>query len=410
MKIGVALQSAIEALISNPLRSFLTMLGIMIGVASVMAMMAISEGAAKQVDEQIASLGASNLTLFPGASRRGPRSGGASSDQPFTDADVEQIRQEPFVTAVAARNSGSVTVISGQDNWSTSLYGTNTDYFITQSLSAAEGRFFDDREVSSGAAVAIIGKTVADNLFEGTNPVGQTIRANNVPLEIIGVLESRGASAGPGGDRDDVLIVPINTARNRITGGNPTVAKYVTGMEVGIADGYDMTRAQEQLEERLREIRRIPPGGTDDFRVFNIADFIRARSSTQATFGVLLAFTAAVSLIVGGVGVMNIMLVSVTERTREIGLRMAVGARGIDILGQFLAEALALCLLGGLIGSALGVGAANLAAKLGEFPVEISPRIAIIAIGASALIGLFFGFFPARQAARLNPIEALRHE
>ena len=410
MKIGVALQSAIEALISNPLRSFLTMLGIMIGVASVMAMMAISEGAAKQVDEQIASLGASNLTLFPGASRRGPRSGGASSDQPFTDADVEQIRQEPFVTAVAARNSGSVTVISGQDNWSTSLYGTNTDYFITQSLSAAEGRFFDDREVSSGAAVAIIGKTVADSLFEGTNPVGQTIRANNVPLEIIGVLESRGASAGPGGDRDDVIIVPINTARNRITGGNPTVAKYVTGMEVGIADGYDMTMAQEQLETRLREIRRIPPGGTDDFRVFNIADFIRARSSTQATFGVLLAFTAAVSLIVGGVGVMNIMLVSVTERTREIGLRMAVGARGTDILGQFLAEALALCLLGGVIGSALGVGAANLAAKLGEFPVEISPRIAIIAIGASALIGLFFGFFPARQAAQLNPIEALRHE
>ena len=410
MKIRVALQSAIEALISNPLRSFLTMLGIMIGVASVMAMMAISEGAAKQVDEQIASLGASNLTIFPGASRRGPRSGGASSDQPFTDADVEQIRQEPFVTAVAARNSGSVTVISGQDNWSTSLYGTNTDYFITQSLSAAEGRFFDDREVSSGAAVAIIGKTVADSLFEGTNPVGQTIRANNVPLEIIGVLESRGASAGPGGDRDDVIIVPINTARNRITGGNPTVAKYVTGMEVGIADGYDMTMAQEQLETRLREIRRIPPGGTDDFRVFNIADFIRARSSTQATFGVLLAFTAAVSLIVGGVGVMNIMLVSVTERTREIGLRMAVGARGTDILGQFLAEALALCLLGGVIGSALGVGAANLAAKLGEFPVEISPRIAIIAIGASALIGLFFGFFPARQAAQLNPIEALRHE
>ena len=410
MKIGVALQSAIEALISNPLRSFLTMLGIMIGVASVMAMMAISEGAAKQVDEQIASLGASNLNIFPGASRRGPRSGGASSDQPFTDADIELIRQEPFVTAVAARNSGSVTVISGQDNWSTSLYGTNTDYFATQSLSAAEGRLFDDREVSSGAAVAIIGKTVADSLFEGTNPVGQTIRANNVPLEIIGVLESRGASAGPGGDRDDVIIVPINTARNRITGGNPTVAKYVTGMEVGIADGYDMTMAQEQLETRLREIRRIPPGGTDDFRVFNIADFIRARSSTQATFGVLLAFTAAVSLIVGGVGVMNIMLVSVTERTREIGLRMAVGARGTDILGQFLAEALALCLLGGVIGSALGVGAANLAAKLGEFPVEISPRIAIIAIGASALIGLFFGFFPARQAAQLNPIEALRHE
>jgi len=410
MKIGVALRSALEALISNPLRSFLTMLGIMIGVASVMAMMAISEGAAKQVDDQIASLGASNLTIAPGSSQRGARSEGASSDQPFTDADIELIRQEPFVTAVAARNSGSVTLISGQDNWSTSLYGTNTDYFITQSLNTTEGRLFDDREVSSGAAVGLIGQTVADSLFEGTNPIGQTIRVNNVPLEIIGVLESRGASAGPGGDRDDVIIVPINTARNRITGGNPTVAKYVTSIEVGVAAGYDMTEAQEQLETLMREIRRIAPGGTDDFRVFNIADFIRARSSTQATFGVLLAFTAAVSLIVGGVGVMNIMLVSVTERTREIGLRMAIGARGIDILGQFLAEALALCLLGGVIGSALGVGAAELAAKMGEFPVEISPRIAIIAIGASALIGLFFGFFPARQAAQLNPIEALRHE
>ena len=410
MKFGVAFQSALEALISNPLRSFLTMLGIMIGVASVMAMMAISEGAAKQVDAQIAQLGASNLTIFPGASRGRARSSGASSDQPFTESDVAQLKQEPFVTAVAARISGSVMVVSGEDNWSTSLQGTNTDYFVTQSLKTSEGRLFDDREASSGAAVAVIGKTVADALFEGTNPVGQTIRVNNVPVEVIGVLVTRGQSSGPGGDRDDIVIVPISTARNRILGGNATVARYVGSMEVGIADGYDMTTAQEQLETRMREIRRIAPGGTDDFRVFNIADFVRARSSTQATFGVLLAFTAAVSLIVGGVGVMNIMLVSVTERTREIGLRMAIGARGIDILGQFLAEALALCLLGGLIGSALGVGAAKFAAKVGEFPVEISPRIAIIAIGASALIGLFFGFFPARQAARLNPIEALRHE
>jgi putative ABC transport system permease protein len=333
MKVGVALKSAVEALVSNPLRSFLTMLGIMIGVASVMAMMAISEGAAKQVDLQIAQLGASNLTIYPGSSRRGPRSGGASSDQPFTEADVALIRQEPFVTAVAARNSGSVAVISGEDNWSTSLSGTNTDYFVTQSLKTREGRLFNEREASSGAAVAVIGKTVADNLFEGTNPVGQTIRANNVPLEVIGVLVTRGQSSGPGGDRDDIVIVPLSTARNRILGGSPTVARNVSGMEVAITEGYDMARAQEQLETRMREIRRIAPGGTDDFRVFNIADFVRARSSTQATFGVLLAFTAAVSLIVGGVGVMNIMLVSVTERTREIGLRMAIGARGIDIFG-----------------------------------------------------------------------------
>lgn len=409
MKYGVAFRSALEALRANPMRSFLTMLGIMIGVASVMAMMAISEGAARQVDEQISALGANNLTVRPGASRRGGRSSGAGGATPFTDRTVEELRSEPYALAVTARINGSATVVAGETNWTTNVYGVNADFFISQDWDAKEGRIMDPVEVSSGAAVAVIGTTIAENLFEGSSALGQRIRVNNVPLTVIGVLNSKGQS-NFGSDRDDVIVIPIITARNRVLGGHPTTPNYVSNVELSVVRGYDMALAQDELEERLRTVRRIRPGKDDDFRVFNIADFIRARSSTQATFGILLAFTAAVSLIVGGVGVMNIMLVSVTERTREIGLRMAIGARSQDILGQFLFEALALCFIGGIIGSGLGVGAAELASKLGDFPVNISPFIALISIGASVLVGLFFGFFPARRAAQLNPIEALRHD
>lgn len=409
MKAGVALQSAIEALIANPLRSFLTMLGIMIGVASVMAMMAIGEGAARQVDAQIAALGANNLNIRPGSSQRGGRSGGASTDLPFTDDIVKALRSEPYAVAVAARIGGSGTIVAGQQNWTTSIQGVNPDHFVTQDLRAGEGRLLDDAEINSGAAVAVIGQTISDNLFSGSNPVGQQVRLNNVPVTIVGVLQSKGQS-NFGGDRDDTVIVPLTTARNRVLGASTTTPNYVSNIEVGVAPGYDMAAAQEQLEERMRALRKLRAGQEDNFRVFNIADFIRARSSTQQTFSILLAFTAAVSLIVGGVGVMNIMLVSVTERTREIGLRMAIGARKQDILGQFLIEALGLCLAGGVIGSLIGLGVAQLAAKLGEFPVSVSPGIALISIGASVLVGLFFGFFPARRAAQLNPIEALRHD
>ena len=409
MKFGVALTSALEALKSNPMRSFLTMLGIMIGVASVMAMMAISDGAARQVDAQISSLGANNLTVRPGANRRGGRSSGAGSSAPFTDSTIDDLRNEPYAQAISARINGSGTVVAGEVNWSTQVYGVNADYFISQDWDAEEGRILDVSDVTSGAEVAVIGKTIADTLFEGSNALGQRIRVNNVPLTVIGVLKTKGQS-NFGSDRDDVIIIPIATARNRVLGGHPTTPNYVSSIEVSVVPGFDMTEAQDELEQSLRTIRRIRPGKDDDFRVFNIADFIRARSSTQATFGILLAFTAAVSLIVGGVGVMNIMLVSVTERTREIGLRMAIGARGQDILGQFLFEALGLCLIGGIIGSGLGVGAAELASRMGDFPVNISPTIAIVSIGASMVVGLFFGFFPARRAAQLNPIEALRHD
>jgi len=320
MKFGVALSSALEALIANPLRSFLTMLGIMIGVASVMAMMAISQGAAQRIDQQIASLGASILTARPGAMRRGGRST-ANSAPPFNDKLLDALRNEPYANAVGVRNSGSGTLVAGDVNWTSQIYGVNTDYFIAQAWDVAQGEIFSEKDVRTGSAVTVIGQTTADTLFEGTNPIGQNLRANNVPLKVIGVLEKKGQS-GWGGDRDDIIMIPLNTARNRVIGAHPTTPKHIERIELSVRDGYDMAETQNFLEERLRELRKIKPGASDNFRVYNVADFIRARSSTQATMGILLAFTAAVSLIVGGVGVMNIMLVSVTERTREIGLRM----------------------------------------------------------------------------------------
>ncbi len=409
MKFSVAIASAIEALFANLLRSFLTMLGIIIGVASVMTMMAMGEGAKARIDEQISALGASTLTLRPGSMRRGGRSMGAGAATPFTEADLDALAALPYAGAVSGQLNSSVTAVSGQTNWSTSLTGTDDAYFEIHDWHPVEGRIFTPREVRTGAAVAVIGKSIVENLFDGTDPLGQRIRVNNVPVSVIGVLEEKGQSSF-GSDRDDVIIIPLTTARNRIIGAHRTTPKNVSRIEVMVADGYDLKEAQNELVEYMRDRRHIKAGGDDDFMVFNIADFVRARSATQATMGVLLAFMAAVALFVGGVGVMNIMLVSVTERTREIGLRMALGARGSDIMVQFLAEALVLCGTGGLIGVTLGFAGSWIAAKTGGWEMAISPQITLISLGAAVVVGLFFGYFPARRAARLNPIDALRYE
>ena len=410
MKFGVATSSAAEALFSNPLRSLLTMLGIIIGVASVMVMMSIGEGAKAQIDKQISSVGTNVLTLRPGNMNRGGRNQGGGSGRPFAESDIAALTQLPFVQAATGTLSQSANAVSEEANWVSTIQGGDASYFDVNNWRVSEGREFTAQEVQSGAAVAVLGKTAAANLFPNGRAIGQRIRVNSVPIEVIGILESKGQSGGFGGDRDDTMVAPLGMVRNRITGGNRQVSRHVSGIQVLVQDGYEVLDAQEDITTLMRERRKIQPGEQDNFAVVNFADMIKQRAAATETMSMLLAFTAAVSLIVGGVGVMNIMLVSVTERTREIGLRMAIGARGGDILLQFLFEAIALCTLGGLIGMAMGCVGVFVYAQIANSPMMVSPIIIATALGAAASVGLIFGFFPARRAAQLDPIQALRHD
>lgn len=409
MNLSVAGNSAIEALISNPMRSLLTMLGIIIGVSAVMVMMSMGEGAKREMEEQIASVGANMLTVSPGSISRGGRRGGRGSGRPFEESVVAEIENLPFVTAATGILNDPVTVVSESSNWSTTIEGGNVAYFEVNNWSLSEGRTFTEQEVRSGSSVVVLGPTVANELFPNGDALGQRIRLNSVPATVIGVLASKGA-ASMGMDRDDTIVAPLGMVRNRITGGSRWVPRHVERVQFLVEDGYDMTLAQEETAVKMREIRRIDPGEDDNFRFFNFADMIQQRAEQEQTMSMLLAFTASVALIVGGVGVMNIMLVSVTERTREIGLRMAIGARGGDILTQFLVEAITLCSFGGLVGIAIGWIGAYAAAEIGGWPFAVSPTMIGISLGAAAAIGIVFGFFPARRAAQLDPIQALRHD
>jgi putative ABC transport system permease protein len=410
MKFGVASRSAVEALLSNPMRSLLTMLGIIIGVASVMIMMSIGEGARAQIEAQISSVGTNMLTFNPGNMQRGGRNQGGGSGRQFNEADVEAVRDLPFVDAATGVLNGNVTAVSEDANWVTRVEGGSADYFRVNNWKVEEGREFTEQEAQSGSAVVVLGKTTATNLFPNGSAVGQRIRIGSVPVEVIGILEAKGATGGPGMDRDDTVVGPLSMVRNRVTGGNRWVARHVSRIQFLVEEGYDVMQAQDEASQMMRERRRVPAGEPDNFMIFNFADMIKQRQAATETMSTLLAFTAAVSLIVGGVGVMNIMLVSVTERTREIGLRMAVGARGGDILIQFLVEAVALCTLGGLIGMAIGWGGVFGYAQISQAPMTVSPMIVATALGAAASVGLIFGFFPARRAAQLDPIQALRYD
>jgi putative ABC transport system permease protein len=411
MKFGVATSSAMEALFSNPMRSLLTMLGIIIGVGSVMVMMSIGEGARAQIEAQISSVGTNMLTLNPGGMNRGGRNQGGGSARPFSETDVTAISGMPFVQAATGVLSGQVTAVSDQANWSTSITGGGAGFFAVNNWKVSEGREFTEQESQGGAAVVVLGQTTAKNLFPAGGAVGQRIRINSVPVEIIGLLELKGGSAGGmGQDRDDTIVAPISMVRNRITGGNRWVSRHVQRIQFLVQDGYDVMQASDETSVMMRERRRIEPGQQDNFSVFNLADMIKQRAATTETMSTLLAFTAAVSLIVGGVGVMNIMLVSVTERTREIGLRMAIGARSGDILVQFLVEAIALCTLGGLIGMAIGWIGVYGYSQVTKSTMIVSPVIIATALGAAASVGVIFGFFPARRASLLDPIQALRHD
>lgn len=411
MKFSVATSSAAEALFSNPLRSLLTMLGIIIGVASVMVMMSIGEGAKAQIEAQISSVGTNVLTLQPGNMNRGGRNQGGGSGRPFSESDVTAMAELPFVKAATGVLSQQANAVSEEANWVTNIQGGGAGFFEVNNWRVEEGREFTAQEVQGGAAVAVLGKTAAANLFPAGGAIGQRIRVNSVPMEVIGILESKGQSGGGMGmDRDDTIIAPLSMVRNRITGGNRWVSRHVSRIQLLVQDGYDVLEAQEEVTSTMRERRRIQPGEQDNFMVVNFADMIKQRAAAAETMSMLLAFTAAVSLIVGGVGVMNIMLVSVTERTREIGLRMAIGARGGDILLQFLFEAIVLCTLGGLIGMAIGWIGVFAYAQITAAPMMVSPIIIATALGAAASVGLVFGFFPARRAAQLDPIQALRHD
>ncbi len=411
MNLAIAIQIAWLALRINILRSLLAMLGIIIGVASVIIMVSISTGAKQEVGRLIQGLGTNLLVISPGSSDMGGgRQSGTGTAPPFSDMDIVALRQQVSgVAAVSGTMRGSVTVVASGINWSTTAYGVNEEYLEVRDWGITDGRNFSAAEVRSGSKVVMLGRTVAKQLFNENSPLGSQIRIKDIPFQVIAVLDSKGQSS-MGNDNDDVLIIPITTARKRVLGGNNTVPNSVQTMMLEVAQNESMSDVQQEVENLLRQRRNVRAGSKDDFSVRNLAEFIKARTATQNTLSVLLASTAMISLLVGGIGIMNIMLVSVTERTREIGLRIAIGARQQDIRNQFLVESVTLCLLGGVIGLLLGVLGSLGISFLGQWPIAIDLNIALVALGSSAFVGIFFGFFPAQRAARMNPIDALRYE
>ncbi|MBN8912678.1 MAG: ABC transporter permease [Rhizobiales bacterium] len=410
MNVWDSILIAIRALRVNLLRSVLTTLGIVIGVASVIILVAVGTGASSEVDKQIKALGTNMLVVFPGSMRVMGRAGAAGTDIPLSEVDVAGIRDKvPGVTAVSGQIEDSGPVVRGNANWTSSLSGVHAEYLTVRDWPVAAGRDLEPADVRSGAKVAILGATVAKEIFPGENPVGASVRIKNVPFEVVGVLAAKGQSV-MGRDQDDIVLMPITTARLRVSGKSQVQNDRVGRMYVKVDEGADIAEVQEDIESFLRQRRKTRAGTEDSFSVRNLAETMKARSEVLTTLSYLLAATSVISLIVGGIGIMNIMLVSVTERTREIGLRMAVGARRRDILLQFLVEAVSLCVLGGAIGIAIGVSASAVIAFAANWPVLVSPAVLVGALAAAAATGICFGLFPARRAAHLNPIDALRSE
>ena len=411
MTLWNSIRIALAALRLNAFRSFLTMLGIIIGISSVIVMVSVSSGAKMAVENFINSLGTNMLMIRPGAGMFGGRRSEAGTDAPFTERDIRAISKEfDFIDGISGSLDDMAPVIFGNTNWTSHITGVHVDYPKIRGWTIEQGRDFSEREVKSGGKVAILGKTVVRELFDGAPALGARIRIKNVPFRVIGILESKG-QASFGRDQDDVVFIPISTARMRVSGRTSrTVSDDVGTIMVSINKHKDLKQAQRELQEFLRKHRNIAPGAQDDFSVNNLAEFIQARTETQNTLGLLLAATGAIALIVGGIGIMNIMLVSVTERTKEIGLRLAVGARRRDILAQFLVEAVTLCLVGSLVGVIFGLGSDFLIDYFSELPVLVNVPIIFIAILSAACVGIFFGFYPARRASLLNPIDALRYE
>jgi putative ABC transport system permease protein len=401
------LKVAISALGRNKLRSGLTMLGIIIGVAAVIAMVAIGEGANSSIQSQIATLGTNVMMIFPGSSSQGGVRMGMGTNATLTVDDLEAIiKQCPAVAGVTPTFRTSAQVVLGNQNWSAQVQGVSASYPIIRDWPVEEGAFFTDQDVRSATKVCVLGKTVANNLFgENALIVGETIRIRQLPFKVIGVLTAKGGSA-MGQDQDDTILVPYSTAQNKLMGRNTRV-----GMAMASAvTAQSIQEAEEQIKTVLRARHRIGERDDDDFVIRRQSDISDAAAASSQIMTALLGSVAGVSLLVGGIGIMNIMLVSVTERIREIGIRMAIGARGRDILSQFLVEAVVVSLTGGLIGIMLGVGGARTISQMAGWPTMISESSIFLGVVFSALVGIFFGFYPAYKASRLDPIDALRYE
>ncbi len=405
MKILNILLSAFRALQRNKMRSFLTMLGIIIGVSAVIAMLAIGQGAEYSVKEQIAALGTNVLMVYPGAQQQAGVRTAAGSSVTLTEDDALAISREcPAVQYVSPGSFGGGQVIAGNLNWSTSTQGVGADYLEIRQWPIEYGEFFTDQDVKSAAKVCILGRTVADNLFPESSPVDQTIRIRNVPFKVVGVLTKKGQNAN-GQDQDDLILAPYTTVIRRLSHW-PNLRSIL----VSATSLQQISSAQTQIAELLRMRHKIQAYEADDFTIRNQTDLAATATATTQVLTILLASIASVSLLVGGIGIMNIMLVSVTERTREIGIRMSIGARSRDILTQFLIEALVLSLLGGVTGIILGVAGSSAISSFAKWPTIITAFSIILSFGFSIAIGIFFGFYPARKAAMLNPIDALRYE
>jgi len=405
MKWRKLVKVAFQSILKNRMRSLLTTLGMIIGVASVISLLALGKGSQEDIKKQVASLGTNMIIVHPSSTFSGGVRGGSGSLATLTMDDVESLREQTdLIRYVSPDVRLSEQIISGKNNWNTNVNGVSVDYLDIRNYVLSSGSFFTSRDIKAKSKVAVLGNTVVNELFPGQDPVGTRIRIRNVPFTVIGTLESKGQSS-MGMDQDDIVLIPDATALYRLSDG-----KTIRAVVVSAVSEEKMTEAQDRVTEILRRNHKLKEGEEDDFHISNQTEIISMAGKVTGTLTALLSAIAGVSLLVGGIGIMNIMLVSVTERTREIGIRMAIGARGTDILVQFLIEAVILSLIGGVIGILAGLGIAyGIGAAMGA-TVLVSPAIVFLAVAFTAGVGVFFGFYPARKAANLNPIEALRYE